>query len=323
MKIKIPTLLAFLILVSCEKDVTDQFRNQQQNLFVISGQLTAGKNPVVNLSRSVTMTEPDTLLYLNDAIVELQTGGNHHILNPVGGGFYSSGDLVLETGQKITLNCSGEGLPDATVTTTIPDFPVISNVEFALDDSFYFTLDVVLEDPGNTEDYYSFYMSGWKREIMHEHNYQTGEESIDTSQVYLVYSLSLHDSVMEYTGGPRYFGFYEPRSPRESRFHFSDKLINGSTHTIRVQDWLSQFYNDTIPEINIHVVKRDEHFFRFVKSYINYDPYNELPIAQPVQIYSNIEEGFGLVTAESPIVYTIDMSQWYNDPDFLNSMVHK
>lgn len=41
---------------------------------------------------------------------------------------------------------------------------------------------------------------------------------------------------------------------------------------------------------------------------------------QAVQVYSNIEGGFGLLTAESRVVDTVDMSEWYEDPDFMNYM---
>jgi len=48
------------ILCSCELDVTDKFRDQQ-NLFVVSGQIVAGESPRINLSRTITMAEVDTL----------------------------------------------------------------------------------------------------------------------------------------------------------------------------------------------------------------------------------------------------------------------
>ncbi len=57
-----------------------------------------------------------------------------------------------------------------------------------------------------------------------------------------------------------------------------------------------------------------------MESYINYDPYPAQDFLQAVQVYSNIEGGFGLFTAESRVVDTIDLSEWYHDPDFLDYM---
>jgi hypothetical protein len=68
------------------------------------------------------------------------------------------------------------------------------------------------------------------------------------------------------------------------------------------------------------MVKRDQHYFKFIESYINYDPYPEQDFFQSVQVYSNIDGGFGLFTAESRVVDTIDLSEWFNDPDFLELM---
>ncbi len=313
--LQIPVLLVFLM--ACEVDVTDKFRDQP-NLFVISGLVVAGEAPRINLSQTITMTQLDTLLYLNDARLEISKNDDLFVLNPEGEGFYTNESLIPEPGDVLSLKCSGEGLPEASIITVVPQYPQVTDVLFQVDDAYDFTLEVSIEDPGSTLDHYSFYLSGWRREIVHHHNRDTGEEWIDTSNVYMVYHIRIIDPVMEYTGGPRRFSFYELDDPRGDYFHFSDRLFNGNRHTLTVKDNLRFIYNDSIPEIHVHLVKKDVHYFNFIGSYIHYDPYPDQDFIQPIQVYSNITGGFGLLTAESRMIDTIDVSEWYYNPDFLD-----
>lgn len=305
------------ILCSCEVNVTDKFRDQQ-NLFVVSGQVVAGEAPLINLSRTIIMTEMDTLLYLYETQLEIGKNDSSYVLDPIGEGFYFNDALIPVPGDVLSLECSGEGLPTASIVTTVPEIPQVRDIQFRVDDAFDFTLEVSIEDPAATLDHYTFYLSGWRREIVHHHDMDTGEDWIDTSNVYMTYHVRILDPVMEYTGGPRNFNHYDLSEPAGEYFHFSDRQINGMSHTLTIRDNLRYIYNDTIPEIHVHMIKKDVHFFNFIDSYIHYDPYPDQDFLQPVQVYSNIEGGFGLLTAESRVVDTIDVSDWYNDPDFLD-----
>ena len=307
------------VLCSCEVDVSDQFRDQQ-SLFVVSGEVVAGEAPQINLSQTITMAEVDTLLYLNEA--QLEMGKNEHsfVLDPIGEGFYLNEDLVPEPGDIISLECSGEGLPDASISTRVPEYPQVRDIQFQVDDVFDFTLELSIEDPASTLDYYTFYIKGWKREVVHHYNFDTDEFWIDTSNIFRAYDIWISDPVMEYTGGPREFNIYDLSEPWGQYFHFSDQQINGTNHTLTVSNNLAYLYNDSIPEIYVHVVKKDHHYFNFIESYIQYDPFPAQDFLQAVQVYSNIDGGFGLLTTESRVIDTIDLSEWYSDPDFLESM---
>lgn len=305
------------LLCSCEVDVSDQFRDQQ-NLFVVSGQVIAGEAPRINLSRTITMTELDTLMYLNEALLEIRKNDSLFVLHPEGDGFYKNEALIPEPGEVLRLMCSGEGLPEASIVTTVPEFPQVADIQFEVDEAYDFTLMVSIDDPASSMDHYTFYLSGWRREIAHENDPDTGEEWIDTSNYYVAYRVRITDPVLEYTGGPSRFMFYELDNPTGKYFHFRDQMFNGNRHTLNIKANLRHIYNDTIPEIYVHVIKKDAPYFSFIGSYIHYDPYPDQDFIQPVQVYSKIDGGFGLLTAESRVVDTIDMSQWYENPDFLD-----
>jgi len=306
-------------LCSCEVDVSDEFRDQQ-NLFVVSGEVVAGEAPRINLSRTITMAEVDTLLYLNEAQLEMGKNDHSFVLDPIGEGFYLNEDLILEPGDVLSLECSGEGLPDASISTRIPEYPLVTDIQFQVDDAFNFTLELSIEDPASVLDYYTFYIMGWSREIVHNYNFDTDEFLIDTSNIFRAYNIWISDPVIEYTGGPRQFNFYDLSDPWGQYFHFSDKQIDGTKHSLTVRNNLARIYNDSIPEIYVHVVKKDQHYFSFIESYIQYDPFPAQDFLQAVQVYSNIDGGFGLLTTESRVIDTIDLSEWYSDPEFLEHM---
>jgi len=307
--------LVLLALSSCEVDVTDEFRNQQP-LFVVSGQFVAGEVPRINLSKTITMTTLDSLMLLDGATVEIGRGDQVYVLGGEGRGCYSNEYLVTEPGDELRLQCSGEGLPTASVVSRVPEEPLVQGMDFQVDENYGFNLDLHFEDPASTEDYYEFYLSGWRKEI--SHHYHNGELiSVDTSTVYRYYRVQMLDPVMEYEGSNGNYESFGMDSPFGSQFIFSDMQINGMDHTLSVNSNLLWTYNDSIAELYVHLVKKDVHFYNFISTYMHYDPYPDQDFLQPVQVYSNIENGFGLLTAESRVVDTIDLSQWYYDPDFL------
>ena len=318
MKNLLHIFLVLTIICSCEVDVTDEFRNQQ-NLFVVSGQVVAGQSPRINLSRTITLTELDTLLFLNEAQLEIRKNDTLFVLDPEGEGFYRNESLIPLPGDVLSLRCSGEELPPVSVVATVPDYPQISDLSWEVDSFYNFTLELTIEDPASTADYYSFFISGWNLEVIYRYDGDS-EPTIDTSNVYGAYHLRILDPVLEYTGGPRQFYQYNPSEPYGEYFHFSDRMINGTNHTLTVTDNLFHLYNDSIPEIYVHLIKRDFHYYNFLESYIHYDPFPEQDFIQPVQVYSNIEGGYGLLTAEAGVIDTIDLSEWYLDPDFLDHL---
>ncbi|MEZ5069570.1 MAG: DUF4249 family protein [Bacteroidales bacterium] len=311
-------LLPFVLLVflvSCEEDITDQFAHSE-NQFVISGRVVAGQSPLINLTRGSSIIAADTLLYLNNAQMELRRGNDLYQLAPKGRGFYGNAEFLPASGETLVLTCSGEGLTDAGVVLEIPAAPSVHDLDFQVDENLAFTLEITLDDPAGSDDFYGFFLSGWRRQTVRTIDQETGIERTDTSQIYLKYGISLQDPIIKYTGGPRGFSSYDPTSWNSGPFYFSDMEIDGSSHRLMARGNLNQLYNDTIPELHVTLLKHDVHFFRFLESFMHYDPMPDQDFLQKVQVYSNIEGGFGLVTAEAPWRDTIDLSPWFSDPDF-------
>ncbi len=311
-----------IICFSCEKNITEEFSKTNQPKIALSGEIIALENPMVNLSRTITMTDLDTVVFLNNAIVEIESGDDVYLMNSIGNGYYLTEEFVAQPGETYTVSCSVSELPSASASVRVPELPALSNLTYTVDEDYVMHFTVDIDDPADLDDYYAFYFLGWGREINHQHYFDS--LVIDTTTVFKYYSLFMEDPVMEYTGSWRRNSFYETdeNGAFGSTFYFTDKLFIGASYQLSVDMDLRRTYNDSIPEIEFNFIKRDEYFFNYFKSILRNNTSSgidsDLPIMQPVHVYSNIDGGFGLLTASSRYSQTIDMSEWYDDPDFID-----
>ncbi len=317
--------LTFLVCISCEKDITDDFRRSNDRRIALSGEFVALERPMVHVSRTISMVDLDSIIVIEDAILELHTEDDTYLMNHVGDGYYTTDGVIMEPGKSYTLNCSVDGLREASALIEIPDVTDVTDLIYTVDTAYYMYINFDFTDNVETEDYYSYYLSGWGRERRYTPYIEEDNiiMIIDTINVFSIFYHSIQDSIAEYSGGLGIFTsspfLYEitDRSIEGRRLFFSDKEINGQSYNLAVKINLLNCYNDSIPEIELTFQRQDRHLLEYLKVLEKYNPDPDFPIMQPVQLYSNIEGGFGLVYAISEYKHTIDVSEWYNDPLFL------
>lgn len=90
-----------------------------------------------------------------------------------------------------------------------------------------------------------------------------------------------------------------------SELLFSDKYYNGKKITITFKLSLDLTGAQTTPNIEVHRIT--ESYFEYVKS-IQLAMHNDIlgVIGEPVQIYTNIENGYGVIAASSPVSMKTD-----------------
>lgn len=314
----ITTIILVMILVaSCEVNITDKFNQTSGNQIILSGVFSSYDTAKINLSQSITMTDFDSLKFINDAFVEVESGEDSYQMIFSGNGNYKAPNLIIQPGNEYRLRCTDPNVAEVTASVIVPEMPSGGGFTYHVDEEFWLHLDLNIDDPGNAVNYYSLAVSGWRKVVRHHYDFETFERSEDTVNIYMDYTLIFEDAVIQYSGGPDGFEEVQDEDDRGSMLHFSDHLFNGSQHKLSISIPLVNMYNDTIPEVSVRLYNRDQHYFRFVETLSKYNPDPDFPIMQPIQIYSNIEGGFGLLTAESHLEYKIDMSPWFNDPEFL------
>jgi hypothetical protein len=328
MKRRIIIFLTCIICFSCEKDITEDFRNSNTRKIAISAEFVAMDTPMIHISKTISLLDIDSVHLIMDAVLELSTGSEIYRLDHVSDGYYSSEEMTMQPGASYTLSCSADGMAEASADLYIPTIPEIIDLEYSVDTAFNMYINFNFTDPADTDDYYSYFLEGWKREIMNMHDFTSGFDSItiDTSNVYWFFYQNIEDPLAEYNarlGGNRYNSYsirdFTDRDIGGYVFLFSDKEINGESYDLSIKFSLLNTYNDSIPEVNLVFERRDKHLIEFLKTFERYEPNPDIEISlmQPVHLYSNIDGGYGLVYASSEFRTTIDVSEYYNDPDLL------
>jgi len=190
----------------------------------------------------------------------------------------------VNKGEKYTLEVISDELGTAKASQTVPRIPVITDISYK--EKFYIekydTLDQLefkIVDPGNEENFYFF-------------NFRPTTYTIKKYHLYL--STQTDDPIIKST-----------YRDTENGFIISDKTFDGEKRNITMK--LGYYLNspstgenvsfDTIL-INIKGLSKD--YYNFLISKIQYDQSGENPFAEPVNIYSNIENGYGLFSIENP-----------------------
>ena len=211
---------------------------------------------------------------------------------------YCEGEYILCEGDALRFEVSSSEFEEVAVAeTTIPYAPnVISFDTIRVEASPYddglnnIYLSLKIDDPAGN-DYYNLCP-------------QEGLSHFMTSDpVFADFMNIVH--VDDLFGGSDYYG-------RGAYNMFNDTYFDGSQYTISmsslVQPVESYYYQPLVME----VTRVDYSLYQFAKSYSNYDYTDDLIslFTEPTQVYSNVQNGVGVVCSQSrPVIMEIDLRE--------------
>jgi len=280
MKQFIPLLLLLIFTCGCRKEIEFTGEITEPKL-VVNCILVSGKNPVINVSRSAPVASNLAPQYIEGATVRFYEGnefigyatesefeiGTYHILHE-----------VIE-GRTYRLEVESANLKSVYAETKVPvasagyigalteDSPPV-NPDF---EAYSNALDFIVQDPAS-DNYYLFYLY---------------ELQFDLAQ----------NSLSYYSNEPI---FEDQQDTYNNGGLFSDESFNGNNFTLDVnfphenQTDIVEYYA-ALRTLNLDL-------FRFMQS-VRVDDGGIL--TEPVQIYSNIENGIGIFGASSERVYLL------------------
>lgn len=268
---------------------------------VLNGEIASGSYWRLDVSRSLGAFEPgrpsDSTLTVTDATVSVFEEGNRQgqlrldSLNQ-----YSTRQFVPEPGRQYTVRVSTPDLGTAEATDRVPPMPPMrleTEKVGGLEPSNYSrALQLTIDDPSNTENYYHIRLQ--------KNGYFRDGTSIDTTGVTDVRFqtrnrpiLDEMDQVLE-NDGQYYYG-------RDATF--TDVLFGGTRHTVRLLVGDSQGIYPSPVEGNgyprlkyiLYVSVLSEDAYQFNRTKRIFEQANDNPFAEPVDIHSNVEDGYGVV----------------------------
>lgn len=280
-------LLITLLIASCEPEIVTKIKLPEEDpkLSVSAHLITSNQEHILFVGKSKPHNKPtDEFWNVNNAVVKISNGIKTVILQNLGEGKYSfqNADLPVVSGENYSLSVYAPGfVKEATATCTLPDdfdpmLQLTSLDSVKETDYTNYMVNLKLKDQAGTADQYRimgkiFFLS---------------EDTGDTTELIL----------------------YAP----QGKFSlFSDEGKDGQWLTSRMQysmySWEKEFFGKPLA-VEITLLHTDRPYYLFHYPFVVKDYYpEENPFAEPVIIYSNIVNGYGIFCGAVSKTYRINL----------------
>lgn len=286
-------ILTSTILLSCQRYFEIQLPEHEPK-FVINADLQVGRPVHVFVSQSLNVLQEGVFPDIQDATVELiEECGQSHFLRykkeGIEAGMYSytSNDLEIQPGKSYQLFVSKAGMPTATGKIAIPNPVNIDNVELSTSISDPLTGAVItnfsinFNDPIE-ENYYEIGVN-YKGKI--DYGWDEGP-------------LVIESKVKLEAVNP----FYQQEHLDGENLLLNDALFNGRKARVEVNGVVMP---DLELEIIISLKSLSKEYYDYVNTLALQRFNSNNPFSQPVQVFGNIQNGYGILKGSSSHIYKI------------------
>ncbi|NPA36703.1 MAG: DUF4249 domain-containing protein [Chlorobi bacterium] len=284
-----------MFFTGCEKDIEIELKDEG-NKSVLYSFIYPDSLFTLHFSKSVGVLSEENYALVKNSFFKLYKNGLYQ-------GKYQFPDDTMawhwrnfefEPGDSILLKAIDENRDTAIAQTTIPlIIPVerldtLSSAYQGADGIAYNVLkcNLTFTDNVYTDDYYQLEIIQERWEVIdgNENYYRQVVDYIKDDPVF--YSRSQQGTLME---GIDFKGL------------FNDELINGrySLQCLVPDSYYKLYWFDRKIKLTFYLYHHTEEFYRYFRTKLISDYYNGVPIFEPVNVYSNVENGIGLVTGMS------------------------
>ena len=279
-----------LAYISCEKVIPFDGDVNTPKL-VINSVFESDSTFKVHVSSSRSVIDTASFNNIDDAIVTIKDGNENIIetLNHVENGFYK-GQTFPQENQTYILEVNHPNYANITASDSLPSPITINSVDTStiIDpiNGNRLQISMNFDDPENTQNYYLIETYSVNEYLVIK-NSDTTEYELDTTKQFMV----LTDEVFQ-NGG----------SPWREQGLFNDLLFNGQNKTLELEipndswsgseDGYDWSYKTLTLRLYLHNITLSYYYYRTSLELFQNASGN--PFAQPVQVYSNIENGFGV-----------------------------
>ena len=278
-------VLAIVVVLGCEKPVSVNIPDHDRQI-VARALYSPDSLWQVNVSSSVGFRDTRGPFPLKDATVEIREGSTLiETLVHAEDGVFTGRQSRPEAGKTYTLNVSAPGYESVSAESMLP---IASNApQIVIDQSSnntedpYINIGITVDDPPSERNFYAIEVEVIEEyEVDGELQRSRYQYFFETNDVVLL-GLSALDG-QEETFDSRYF---------------QDDVFDGKTETIdiRVLDPQFDFYDfEGKHTIVLHFYVTNESYFRFFKTAQEQRENEGNPFSEPVRIFSNMSNGFGI-----------------------------
>ncbi len=286
-------IIAVSGLISCEKIIDISIPDKERKI-VVNGTISAEKPVRINLSRSLSVLERDSLITISGADVKLFNGTDlMGSMQEDSSGYYSLPGFVPVVGQKYKLTASSGVLGPVEATAILPALVPISAVDTATFTNEWgqeeFRLTIKFNDPAGAHNYYGFAVDVTYKEFDYLTMTYTGKKLTHPSYIFSNDEGFLKDESTNYEG----------------KLYFEDLLFNGMMKSVEfgISDYA--FYESDTVWLDVKLEQTDPSFYSYILSLDAYQQAHGNPFSEPVQVFTNVTGGFGIFSGLSTSHFSI------------------
>lgn len=299
MKNSVQTLITFfvgiILLSSCET-VIDMKLPEQPPKMVVNSFFTPDSIIMLHLSKSQFVLKNQELKPITDGDISLFENGKFiGKFTHINKGFYYLPGFFPKVNARYALNAESSGLKSVEANEIIPGKPTINRIETSssyYEGENYKDFIVYIEDNPNEENYYQVDLLGKRYDYIYD---SLTYDIIDSVEIYERVFFTSRDLVFEDQGA-------------SSQAVISDKIFNGAIYPLRlsVSSYMFDEYGYTgYFEITVQLKQVSKAFAQYLLTYSK-NRYSD-PFSQPVQVYSNVTNGFGIFAGYSSTLSSVKL----------------
>lgn len=286
MKNIVQTLIVFfagiILLSSCET-VVDMKLPEQPPKMVVNSFFTPDSIIMLHLSKSQFVLKNEELKPITNAEISLFENGNFiGKFTHINKGFYYLPGFFPKTNAQYKLTAISEGIKSIEANEVVPPKPAINHIEISssyFEGENYKDFIVYIQDNANEENYYMVDLFGKRYDYVYD---TLTFDIIDSVEIYERVFFTSQDLVFQEQGA-------------SSKAIISDKIFNGSIYPLRLSVNaynFDEYSNKGYFEMTIQLKQVSKAYAQYVLSYSK-NRHSD-PFSQPVQVFSNITNGFGI-----------------------------
>jgi hypothetical protein len=305
---KIICLLFFIpVLFSCEKNVTIKIPEKEPSL-VVDARMKEGDIIELAVSKSRYILKPlenpnsypESYVVTNAVVVVYENGIaiDTLVYNPMDFIYRSKDSLTIRAGYRYSIKVTAPGFKEVTSESIVPSQSEIADVKRVRharvnsDGSDVDEITIKLDDPAETNFYLiKFYGASYNN----QYNYTLG--CVGTSDKDIE---AIGDD-----GGP----LEEDNCRAGGNLLMKDLNFNGRQKQVKFSIVSNQLNEITVNGVTyrpyVTVLRITEDYFKYAKSLATYQNLHDNPFGEPVNVYTNVKNGYGIFTAYTAAAATL------------------
>ncbi len=280
------SLVLLGVIASCEKEI-ELKQDEIDPRIVVNSIFSANDTIWVELSESRNVLFEGALPTITDATLQLMDGNGAVLgdfIHESDGNYYIA-SIIPVAGNQYGIKASKDGFKSVNAFSSTPQLISVTSIDtVSFIDASEMEFTIKFTDDATATNFYSIsiasyvgYLNEFGEIVYYESNY------FSTKEFYVI------------NGGGDIGG---DGTKFDSEFYFSDELLSGPNISFKGRiNYLSDSEDPRF--FVVKVASLSEDLYKYKVTYANYLNTQGSPFAEPVQVYSNVENGFGIFGGSS------------------------